>query len=94
MAEAGADGFIFEPLTSLGRIAQKFGKTKEITGNIDTRISSFETKEKILKEVKRCTNIGKSCPGYFFAVGNHIPHNVPLEKVLYYLDLIKKLGRR
>jgi len=94
LVEAGADGFIFEPLTSLERIAQKYGKSKVIIGNIDTRILSFGTKEEIFQEVKRCADIGKSCPGYFFAVGNHIPHNVPLENALYYLELIRKLGRR
>lgn len=94
ISEAGADGFIFEPLTSLARIAEKYGKTKVIIGNIDTRILTFGTREEILREVKRCANIGRNCPGYFFAVGNHIPHNVPLENALYYLDLIKKLGRR
>ena len=75
-------------------LAEKYGKSKVIIGNIDTRILTFETKEKILKEVRRCTNIGRNCPGYFFAVGNHIPHNVPLKNTLYYLDLVKKLGRR
>ena len=28
------------------------------------------------------------------AVGNHIPHNVPIENALYYLDLVDKLGKR
>ncbi len=65
-----------------------------IIGNIDTRILTFGTKEQIFREVKRCTDTGRNCPGYFFAVGNHIPHNVPLENALYYLDLIKKFGRR
>jgi hypothetical protein len=26
-------------------------------------------------------NRGRNCPGYFFAVGNHIPANCPLENV-------------
>jgi len=94
LVDAGADGFIFEPLTSLERIAEKYGKTRVIIGNIDTRILSFGTREEIFKEVKRCVDAGKNCPGYFFAVGNHIPHNVPLKNALYYLDLIKKFPRR
>jgi len=94
IAEAGADGFIFEPFTSLKRIAEKYGKSKVIIGNIDTRILTFGTREQIFREVRRCADIGRGCPGYFFAVGNHIPHNVPLKNALYYLNLIKKLGRR
>ncbi len=49
-------------------------------------------REEIFKEVKRCAEVGKNWPGYFFATGNHIPNNVPLENALCYLDLIKKLG--
>ena len=75
-------------------LAEKYGKSKVIIGNIDTRILTFGTREQIFREVRRCTNIGRNCPGYFFAVGNHIPHNVPLKNTLYYLDLVKKLGRR
>ena len=93
-AECGADGFIFEPLTNLERIAGKYGKTKVIIGNIDTRILTFGNKEGIYNEVKRCVDIGGNLPGYFFAVGNHIPHNVPLDNALYYFELIRKLGKR
>ncbi len=75
-------------------LAEKYGKSKVIIGNIDTRILTFGIKEQISREVRRCANIGRNCPGYFFAVGNHIPHNVPLENALYYLELIKKLGQR
>jgi len=75
-------------------LAEKYGKSKVIIGNVDSRILTFGTTEQIFREVRRCTNIGRNCPGYFFAVGNHIPHNVPLKNTLYYLDLIKKLGRR
>lgn len=94
IAKAGADGFIFEPLTSLEFIVQKYGKTHIIVGNADCRVLTFGTKEDIEKEVKRCMDTAKSCPGFIMAVGNHIPYNVPLENALYYLDLIKKLGRR
>jgi len=75
-------------------LAEKYGKTKVIIGNVDTRILTFGTREQIFREVRRCANIGRNRPGYFFAVGNHIPHNVPLKNALYYLELIKKLGRR
>jgi len=94
IAEAGADGFIFEPLTDLELVVERYGRTKVIIGNVDTRILTFGTKEDIYREVKRCADLGRDCPGYFFAVGNHIPHNVPLDNALYYLELIEKLGKR
>ena len=94
IAHAGADGFIFEPLTDLERITRTYGKTKVIIGNVDTRILTFGTREAIRQEVERCAALGRDCPGYFFAVGNHIPHNVPMDHVLYYFELIEELGRR
>ena len=63
-------------------------------GNVDCRILTFGTREAIEAEVRRCAAVGKPCPGYFFAVGNHIPYNIPIENVELYFDLINRLGRR
>ncbi|HHV62165.1 MAG TPA: hypothetical protein GXX51_05950 [Firmicutes bacterium] len=94
IVRAGADGFIFEPITSLERIAEKYGKSKVMVGNIDCRILTSGTKEEIRAEVKRCADIGRDCPGYFFAVGNHIPSNVPVENIEIYLEALDEFGRR
>ena len=94
LAEAGADGFIFEPCTDLELIASKYGKTHVMIGNVDCRNLTFGTRQDIYNDVKRCADIGKDCPGYFFSVGNHIPSNVPPENAIYYFELIKELGKR
>ena len=78
LAAAGADGFIFEPTTDLELIARKYGRTHVIIGNADTRVLTFGTPDDVRREVKRCMDLGRACPGYFFAVGNHIPPNVPI----------------
>jgi len=78
VAAAGTDGFIFEPTTDLEYIVKHYGKTHVIIGNADCRILTFGTADEVRKEVKRCMDLGKGCPGYFFAVGNHIPPNVPI----------------
>ena len=94
LAAAGADGFIFEPLTSLEVAVERYGKSHVIVGNVDTRALTFGGRDDVRAEVKRCADLGRDCPGYFFAVGNHIPPNVPLDNALYYLDCIRELGRR
>ena len=94
LVEAGADGFIFEPLTDLEKMVSSYGQTKVIIGNVDTRILTFGAREQIYQDVKRCADLGRDCPGFFFAVGNHIPHNVPIENALYYFELIEEMGRR
>ena len=94
IAAAGADGFIFEPYTRLDTIVERYGKTHVIVGNVDTRILTFGTHDQIRAEVKRCADLGRDCPGYFFAVGNHIPYNVPIPAVECYLDAIREMGTR
>lgn len=94
IVDAGAHGFVLEPLTDMAYIAEKYGKTHVFIGNADTRILLQGTKEDIRAEVERCMNIGKSCPGFFMAVGNHIPPNTPVENALYYNEVYEELSRR
>ncbi len=94
VVNAGADGFVFEPTTSFEYIVEHYGQTHVIVGNADTRILLRGPKEDIRAEVERCMNLGKSCPGFFMAVGNHIPANTPLENVLYYNEVYEELSRR
>ena len=94
IADCGVDGFVLEPLTDMTYIAEKYGKTKVFIGNADTNILLRGTKEEIFNEVKRCMDIGKSCPGYIMAVGNHIPSNTPIENALYYNECYEKLSKR
>ena len=94
LVAAGADGFIFEPMTDLEYIAEKYGETHVIIGNADCRILMSGTPEEIEAEVERCYQIGRHLPGYFFAVGNHIPYNIPLENVELYMRLVDERRQR
>jgi Uroporphyrinogen-III decarboxylase len=94
IADCGVNGFVMEPTTDMKYIAEKYGKTHVFIGNADTRILLSGTHEEIRAEVKRCMDIGKSCPGFFMAVGNHIPPNTPLANVLYYNEIYEELSRR
>lgn len=38
--------------------------------------------------------IGKDCPGFFMAVGNHIPANTPVENSIYCSEVYEELSRR
>jgi hypothetical protein len=94
IAAAGVNGFVMEPTTDMAYIAEKYGKTHSFIGNADTRILLSGTNEEIRAEVKRCMDIGKKYPGFFMAVGNHIPANTPVDKVLYYNEVYEELARR
>ncbi len=45
-------------------------------------------------EVERCISRGRDCPGFFMAVGNHIPANTPVENALYYNEVYEEFSRR
>jgi len=95
IAQAGADGFIFEPLTDLDYIIGKYGKTKVIMGSkVDCRTLTFGTAEQIKHEIDQTLKIAKDCPGFFFAVGNHLPSNIPVKNALYYYDYLSKYWSR
>ena len=94
IAACGVNGFVMEPSTDMAYIAEKYGKTHVFIGNADTRILLSGSKEDIKAEVERCMRIGKKYPGFFMAVGNHIPSNTPIENALYYNEIYEKLSRR
>ena len=94
IAECGVSGFVLEPLTDMQYIAEKYGKTHVFVGNADTRILLSGSREAIRQEVERCMRIGKQCPGFFMAVGNHIPSNTPVDSAVYYNEVYVELSRR
>jgi len=94
VAACGVHGFVLEPWTDMAAIAERYGRTHVFVGNADTRILLSGTREEIRAEVQRCMDIGKQCPGYFMAVGNHIPSNTPIENALYYNEVYEHLSRR
>jgi uroporphyrinogen-III decarboxylase len=94
LVDCGVHGFVLEPFTDMEYIADNYGKTHSFIGNADTRILLGGDKDAIRAEVKRCMTIGKDCPGFFMAVGNHIPPNTPVESVLYYQKVYEELSQR
>ena len=94
LAACGADGFCIRTETDMAQLAKKYGDSKIIIGNIDTRILTFGSEEDIEKEVKRCVSEAGDCPGYFFQASGDIPHNVPARNVSAYFNACKKHGKR
>jgi hypothetical protein len=94
IAATGVHGFVFEPLTDLAAIVERYGQTHVIVGNADTRVLLSGSQAQIRAEVERCMTLGRKCPGFFMAVGNHIPANTPVESALYYNEVYKELCSR
>jgi len=94
IANAGADGFCFEPTNDLEKLVRDYGQTHVIMGGADCRTLTFGTKDDIEAELRPLFALAKPCPGFVFATGNHLPSNIPLENAIYYFDLIEELGKR
>lgn len=94
LVATGVNGLVLEPFTDMALVAHRFGDRLCFIGNADTRILLTGTHDDIRNEVARCLAIGKNCPGYFMAVGNHIPANTPVENALFYNQAYEELSRR
>jgi len=94
IAACGVSGFVLEPSTDMKYIAERYGKTHFFIGNADTRVLLSGSRQQIQAEVKRCMDIGKPCPGFMLAVGNHIPANTPIENALWYHECYERMAVR
>jgi uroporphyrinogen-III decarboxylase len=95
VADAGADGFIFEPVVPLEEVCRRFGGTHVIVGSkVDCRTLTFGDKDDVRREVDETLSVARECPGYIFAVGNHIPENCKIENLVFLFDyLMSRWGR-
>ncbi len=95
LAEAGLDGFCFEPMVDLDEVVRRFGETHVIIGSkVDCRTLTFGTRDAIKAQVDATLELAGDCPGFMFAVGNHIPSNVPVGNALFYFDYLSANWRR
>jgi len=94
IVQCGAHAVVMEPCSDMKLFAAEYGDRIGFVGNADTRILLQGGKNQIFEEVKRCMDIGKRCPGYILAVGNHIPQNTPVQHALWYDEAYRLYGRR
>lgn len=90
----GAHMLVMEPGNDMRAFAEKYGRTHGFVGNADTRILLTGSQDDIYNEVKRCLDIGRNCPGFIMAVGNHIPANTPTKNALWYDECYQNLAKR
>jgi len=95
LAEAGADGFIFEPCMDFGNMVDDFGQTKCLVGSfVNCTDLTFGNWNKVQADIDRTFERLADCKGAIVAVGNHLPPNIPEEMLDRYFDyLLPKLER-
>lgn len=95
VAEAGADGFIFEPCNDFDFMAGNFGQSKCLVGSfVDCRDLTFGKWGVVREGIDRTLESLARCKGAIIAVGNHLPPNIPAEMLDRYFDyLLPRLKR-
>ena len=85
---AGADGIMVDWTFDLNYLLKTYGKNKIIIGNADTCVLTLGSRQDVKKEAMRCLDAGRDCPGYIIKCSNDLPHNIPLDNMLEYFDVI------
>jgi hypothetical protein len=90
LQQAGADGFIFEPDMEFGWMVERFGDAMCLVGSaVDCRDLAFRSWETVRRTMDRTIELGKKCRGLIWAVGNHMPANIPPGMMDRYIEYLK-----
>jgi hypothetical protein len=95
IVEAGADILVFEPMVPLQHMVERYGQSHCLMGSdVDARTLTFGTPAQIQAEVDRSLALARRCKGFMFAVGNHLPANIPIANMLFYYDYLSARWQR
>lgn len=90
----GIDGLMVDPTNDLETVLRKCGPNRAVIGNINTLTLTTGSTDDVRREVRRCAELGKRYPGYFFKAAGDLPHNIPLDNMQAYFDAKAELGVR
>lgn len=89
VAEAGADGFIFEPMTDFEFMVERFGSSHcLISSCVDCRDLTLSHWDKVEQDISRTFELLQKCKGAIVATGNHLPPNIPDEMMDRYIEAL------
>ena len=95
IAEAGADGMIFEPMMDFGYMVDTFGSSKCLVGSfVDCRDMAFGTWDTVRRSIDRTVSALEPAKGAIVAVGNHLPPNIPADMMDRYRDYLLEALKR
>lgn len=94
IADAGADGFIIEPLIDLRWLAERYGQTHVIIGGVDTKVLQSATPEGVWEHVAQVFSIMGHCPGWFVNASGQLTHLISVENMRAYLHATRHFRRQ
>ncbi|MBP8953510.1 MAG: hypothetical protein KBI47_14040, partial [Armatimonadetes bacterium] len=62
--------------------------------DVDCRDLAFSPWEKVKATMDRTAELGRQCKGLIWAVGNHMPANIPPSMMDQYIEYLKTIWNR
>ncbi|MCE5259343.1 MAG: uroporphyrinogen decarboxylase family protein [Chloroflexi bacterium] len=91
IVEAGADALCFEPMMPLEPVVIKYGQSHPLLASmVDARTLTFGDRAAIKAEIDATLPLAMQCKGFIWAVGNHLPANIPVKNALFYMDYLRE----
>lgn len=93
LLDAGADGLIFEPCNDFTFMVERFGDAATLIGSaVDCRDLTFGPWERVQAAMDLTMRLWPRCRrGLVWAVGNHLPANIPDAMLEQYQAYLQKL---
>jgi len=92
---AGADGLIFEPVTDFAYMAERFGDRVCLVGSaVDCCDLTLHDWNTVRASMDRTLELARRCKGLIWAVGNHLPANIPDAMLDQYIAYLKAHAAR
>jgi hypothetical protein len=89
LAEAGADGFIFEPMVDFRFMVERFSRSHCLVGSaVDCVDMAFHPWETVKASMDETMALARECAGFIWAVGNHLPANIPADMMDRYMEYL------
>ena len=92
---AGADGLIFEPVNDFACMVERFGDRICLVGSaVDCRDLTLRDWATVRASMDRTLELARRCKGLIWAVGNHLPANIPDAMLDQYIAYLKAHAAR
>jgi uroporphyrinogen decarboxylase len=93
MVETGATSITIDAPTNLAKAVEVAKGKAVVIGNVNTNLFFLGSKDNMERAVKDCIDIAAPDSGFILASGCEVPGIAPPEKVQWFMDAARKLGR-
>ena len=93
MVETGAAAISVDEPTDLAKAIEAARGKAVVIGNVSTNLFFLGTKDDMERAIKNCIDVGAPHSGFILASGCEVPGIAPPEKVQWFMDAARNLGK-